>query len=202
MGNDFFDLIFMDIIMPRLDGVSATMYIRQQNSATPVVAMTSNIRPDEVNGYFEHGKPRYAAADTLHRFEQRLTFLLFLLTGMNGVLAKPFTKEGMLKSLKTHLVHLLKDPPEHDPTGGSPFILGNMAFLNPAAMNASGAGIKMEGPGTPTAGASTWSPSNLTHDVDSYGMGNGVNQYAMNAARQSYGAVDSDSPPGKRQRNY
>lgn len=56
VGRDHFDLIFMDIIMPRLDGVSATMYIRQHCPATPIIAMTSNIRPDEVNGYFEHGK--------------------------------------------------------------------------------------------------------------------------------------------------
>lgn len=48
--------MFMDIIMPRLDGVSATMYIRQHCPSTPIIAMTSNIRPDEVNGYFEHGK--------------------------------------------------------------------------------------------------------------------------------------------------
>lgn len=49
-------MIFMDIMMPRLDGVSATMYIRQYCPTAPVIAMTSNIRPDEVNGYFEHGK--------------------------------------------------------------------------------------------------------------------------------------------------
>lgn len=42
--------------MPRLDGVSATMYIRQHCPSTPIIAMTSNIRPDEVNEYFEHGK--------------------------------------------------------------------------------------------------------------------------------------------------
>lgn len=48
-------MIFMDIIMPRLDGVSATMYIRQVHPAIPIIAMTSNIRPEEVNGYFEHG---------------------------------------------------------------------------------------------------------------------------------------------------
>lgn len=56
VGRDHFDLIYMDIIMPRLDGVSATMYIRQHCPATPIIAMTSNIRPDEVNSYFEHGK--------------------------------------------------------------------------------------------------------------------------------------------------
>ncbi len=49
-------MIFMDIIMPRLDGVSATMYIRQTHPAIPIIAMTSNIRPEEVKGYFEHGE--------------------------------------------------------------------------------------------------------------------------------------------------
>lgn len=49
-------MIFMDIIMPRLDGVSATMYIRQSHPAIPIIAMTSNIRPEEVNGYFDHGE--------------------------------------------------------------------------------------------------------------------------------------------------
>lgn len=43
--------------MPKLDGVSTTMYLRQNSTSTPVVAMTSNIRQDEVNSYFEHGKP-------------------------------------------------------------------------------------------------------------------------------------------------
>lgn len=49
-------MIFMDIIMPRLDGVSTTMYIRQDCPSIPIVAMTSNIRSDEVHCYFEHGK--------------------------------------------------------------------------------------------------------------------------------------------------
>lgn len=51
-------MIFMDIIMPQLDGVSATLYIRQHYPAVPIIAMTSNIRPEEVNGYFEHGELR------------------------------------------------------------------------------------------------------------------------------------------------
>ncbi|KAJ2973947.1 hypothetical protein NQ176_g6315 [Zarea fungicola] len=81
MEGEPFDMIFMDIIMPRLDGVSASMYIRRQWPLMPIVAMTSSIRPDEVNQYFKHG--------------------------INGILAKPFTKEGILQSLKTHLPHLL-----------------------------------------------------------------------------------------------
>ena len=45
----------MDIIMPNLDGVSATHLIRQFDN-TPIVAMTSNIRSDDISMYFQHGK--------------------------------------------------------------------------------------------------------------------------------------------------
>jgi len=69
----------MDIIMPNLDGVSACHLIRQFNS-TPIIAMTSNIRSDDIEMYFRHG--------------------------MNDVLPKPFTKEGLLHMLEKHLAHL------------------------------------------------------------------------------------------------
>lgn len=49
-----YDLILMDIIMPNLDGVSACHLIRQVDS-TPVIAMTSNIRVDDIAMYFQHG---------------------------------------------------------------------------------------------------------------------------------------------------
>ncbi|KOS17976.1 Transcription factor SKN7 [Escovopsis weberi] len=175
-GRDHFDMIFMDIIMPRLDGVSATMYIRQQCPSTPVIAMTSNIRPDEVNGYFEHG--------------------------MNGVLAKPFTKEGMLKSVKTHLQHLLKTPPHHtDPDHGpGSFIMGSVPYLN-----STGTGIKFESPTPPSnPGGPSWPSAHMAQNgVDqSFGLLNGSNQYAMaqGPSRNAYPASDHDSPPEKRQR--
>jgi osomolarity two-component system response regulator SKN7 len=50
-----YDLVLMDIIMPNLDGVSACHLIRQFSS-TPVIAMTSNIRSDDIEMYFRHGK--------------------------------------------------------------------------------------------------------------------------------------------------
>lgn len=50
-----YDLVLMDIIMPNLDGVSATHLIRQFDN-TPIVAMTSNIRSDDISMYFQHGK--------------------------------------------------------------------------------------------------------------------------------------------------
>jgi osomolarity two-component system, response regulator SKN7 len=49
-----YDLVLMDIIMPNLDGVSACHLIRQFDN-TPIVAMTSNIRSDDISMYFQHG---------------------------------------------------------------------------------------------------------------------------------------------------
>ena len=49
-----YDLILMDIIMPNLDGVSACHLIRQVDQ-TPIIAMTSNIRSDDITMYFNHG---------------------------------------------------------------------------------------------------------------------------------------------------
>lgn len=51
-----YDLVLMDIIMPNLDGVSATHLVRQFDSQTPIIAMTSNIRSDDISMYFQHGK--------------------------------------------------------------------------------------------------------------------------------------------------
>jgi osomolarity two-component system response regulator SKN7 len=45
----------MDIMMPNLDGCSAAALIRQFNADTPIIAMTSNIRRDDINNYFNNG---------------------------------------------------------------------------------------------------------------------------------------------------
>lgn len=186
-GAKQFDMIFMDIIMPKLDGVSATMYIRQSHPAIPIIAMTSNIRPEEVNGYFDHG--------------------------MNGVLAKPFTKEGMSKSVRSHLSHLMKSPPAETDLGTG-FYMGG-GYLNSATA------LKFDTPTPPSGNAgSGWSPaplpqaSPLSATLDQgYGMINGGTQFGMTTGhRPTYSATmqsgdsssgrlsDVDSPPEKRQR--
>lgn len=78
-----YDLILMDIIMPNLDGVSACHIIRQFDR-TPIIAMTSNIRSDDIQMYFQHG--------------------------MDDVLPKPFTRKSLLEMLEKHLMHLKKLP--------------------------------------------------------------------------------------------
>lgn len=42
--------------MPNCDGVSATIYIRQLNQSIPIIAMTSNIRQDEIASYYQWGE--------------------------------------------------------------------------------------------------------------------------------------------------
>ncbi|GAB7347577.1 hypothetical protein MBLNU459_g4463t1 [Dothideomycetes sp. NU459] len=88
-----YDLVLMDIIMPNLDGVSACHLIRQFDN-TPIIAMTSNIRSDDISMYFQHG--------------------------MNDVLPKPFTKEGLLSMLEKHLGHLKKPAPGMEHMGAPP----------------------------------------------------------------------------------
>lgn len=52
-----YDMIFMDIQMPEMDGVEATKLIRQQHSQRqlPIVALTANVQEDEVTLYREVG---------------------------------------------------------------------------------------------------------------------------------------------------
>ncbi|KAK9479527.1 HSF-type DNA-binding-domain-containing protein [Lipomyces japonicus] len=80
MNMSKYDIVLMDIIMPNLDGVSASSLIRQFDPLTPIIAMTGNVSGNDVLTYYSHG--------------------------MNDVLAKPFTKENLLDVLEKHLIHL------------------------------------------------------------------------------------------------
>ncbi|KAL6300238.1 hypothetical protein BKA93DRAFT_740923 [Sparassis latifolia] len=80
MNLEKYDLVLMDIVMPKLDGVSATSLIRQFDHMTPIISMTSNSKPNEVIKYYS--------------------------SGMNDILPKPFTKDGLFDMLEKHLMHL------------------------------------------------------------------------------------------------
>jgi osomolarity two-component system response regulator SKN7 len=79
---------------------------------------------------------------------------------MNDVLAKPFTKDGMVRILRKHLTRMLKDPQS---TAG----LG----ADDMSQNLAVAG---HGPGPPTAGASTqgYAPANMAAAMSSMTAGN------------------------------
>jgi len=52
-----FDLIFMDMFMPVMDGLETATAITELNTGTPIVAMTANVMTSEVEKYKEHGMP-------------------------------------------------------------------------------------------------------------------------------------------------
>lgn len=135
---------------------------------------------------------------------------------MNGVLAKPFTKEGMLKSVKMHMSHLLKNPPPQDPSQSAGyFSMGAVPYMS-GHMAGSSNSMKYE-VSTPPAGPA-WSPglpqtSSMNGSVDQGYIINGSNQYHNltpgGSRPPNYPAKmesptgrmsDHDSPPGKRQR--
>lgn len=123
--------------MPNLDGVSATSCIREIHplpTGMPIIAMTSNIRSEDIEMYFRWGKffPLLKLASALVR---RLNFILI---GMNDVLPKPFTKEGMLRILEKQLQQL-KKPFNTRPTQPQVQVQhpqANMSFATPSGSSA------------------------------------------------------------------
>lgn len=76
--EDYFDLIYMDVLMPVLDGYEATKEIRllpsEKRSSVPIIAMTANAFDEDVKKSFE--------------------------VGMNGHIAKPISVEDIVKETK------------------------------------------------------------------------------------------------------
>ena len=54
-----YDVIFMDINMPELNGIEATKIIRDQNNITPIVALTANALEGDKEYYLTQGMNNY-----------------------------------------------------------------------------------------------------------------------------------------------
>ena len=75
-----FDVVLMDILMPRMDGMAATRAIRALSgpvAETPIIAVTTAAAPGEV--------------------------LRYLSVGMNDVVAKPVNREKLAEAISTAL---------------------------------------------------------------------------------------------------
>ncbi|KAG7195970.1 kinase-regulated stress-responsive transcription factor skn7 [Scheffersomyces spartinae] len=73
-----YDLVLMDIVMPNLDGATATSVIRSFDTKTPIIAMTGNLDDSDLVTYLQNG--------------------------MSDILAKPFTKDDLYNMLTKHLL--------------------------------------------------------------------------------------------------
>jgi CheY-like chemotaxis protein len=56
-GEKPFDLIFMDMFMPVMDGIEAATRIIAMRTGTPIVAVTANVMASELENYRKHGMP-------------------------------------------------------------------------------------------------------------------------------------------------
>ncbi len=87
VGQTGFDLILMDMQMPKLDGLSATRRLREQGYTRPVVGLTANA----------YDSDRTACLDA----------------GMNGHVAKPVTRQKLIDLL----LHYLPEASPGEPDG-------------------------------------------------------------------------------------
>lgn len=80
VGKNNYDLIFMDVQMPGVDGVKATQLIKERfQNLPPIIAMTA-----------------YSMSDDKMRFTSR---------GMDGYLPKPIKSEQLLKCVYNYVFH-------------------------------------------------------------------------------------------------
>ena len=59
--NSNFNIIFMDINMPVMDGVTATIKIREMGSEIPIIALTANVIKEDVDKFIRSGMNEYIA---------------------------------------------------------------------------------------------------------------------------------------------
>ncbi|SUP48502.1 sensor histidine kinase/response regulator [Vibrio cincinnatiensis] len=76
-NNRSFDLIFMDISMPIMDGIQATKQLRSNNIQTPIIALTAH------------------ALQSDHQ--------IFLEAGMNDVILKPIRSQELQRLAQFYL---------------------------------------------------------------------------------------------------
>ncbi len=87
LRKESFDLIFMDIQMPVMDGMEATRIIRNElKLKTPVVALTANAFKHNVENYIE--------------------------AGMNDFIVKPYLEQDFFQKLNLHIPGLVSMKPK------------------------------------------------------------------------------------------
>lgn len=55
VGSERFDLVFMDIHMPIMDGIQSNQHIKAMQPNLPVIALTANVMDKDVQHYYQQG---------------------------------------------------------------------------------------------------------------------------------------------------
>ena len=81
--TDSFDLVLMDIQMPNMDGLTATIEIRKAHpkEKLPIIALTANVMDSDINSYMENG--------------------------FNGHVSKPYSKKLLLDNIRDTVCELI-----------------------------------------------------------------------------------------------
>ncbi|MCL2026510.1 MAG: ATP-binding protein, partial [Leptospirales bacterium] len=101
-----FDLIFMDIFMPIMNGIEAAIKITELNTGTPIVALTANVMVSELEKYKKHGmsgflgKP-FTTQELWHILLQYLTPVNFSVIDKNHIAAE---EEKLLMQLRLNFI--------------------------------------------------------------------------------------------------
>jgi CheY-like chemotaxis protein len=103
-GGKLFDLVFMDILMPVMDGLTAGAEINKMNTGTPIIAMTANATPAD--------REQYAAR------------------GMPECVNKPFTSKELWSCLLKYLRPVNPDAPDESKAAESDDKLEHMLIRN------------------------------------------------------------------------
>jgi osomolarity two-component system, response regulator SKN7 len=126
--------------MPKLDGVSATNMIRKFDTGSPIIAMTSNSKPNEIMTYYSSGG--------CAQLNYQATVLITITPGMNDILPKPFSKQGLFDMLEKHLTHLknIQQMSRNIPRGPGIPPLSDLNFEQALMQNASPSQLSLPGP--------------------------------------------------------
>jgi len=99
-----FDLVFMDVQMPVLDGLSATRIIRKFDTKTPIVGLSANVYKEDIEACLQAGMTNFLAKP--YTREKFLAIVAEYVPQTASILyanypaAKPKTKEPILGSNK------------------------------------------------------------------------------------------------------
>ena len=103
-GEEPFDLIFMDMFMPVMDGIESATKIAELNTGTPIVAMTANVMVSELENYKKHGMPDCLGKPFTSQELWRILLKYLTPVGIDPIGENEYGDDDMLRKLRINFV--------------------------------------------------------------------------------------------------